>query len=714
MATLQSSFKVSVGHPILPGMATIGKFDGKHPALACGTAGNRVFVYSPHQRTDSSQVEVRFLNINRELKALTSGRLNAASKNDVLLVGSTTNVLAYDVEDNKDIYFKEIPDGVSSLCIGEIRVEGEAAASSLCMVGGNTSIQGFDHQGEEQFWTVAGDNVGALTLCDINGDEKNELIAGSDDFEVRIVNYTGEVELENTQTDKVSGLVHTNGNRFAYALVNGTVGVYEYNAGAITRKWRVKSKHKVSGINAFDINGDSVKELVIGWSNGRVEVRSDLSGEVLFKDNLESPIAGILLSDFRLDGREQVIVCSTGGEVRGYVPNSVVNKTDEIMAEEEEQAIAALNQAKQELLYEMKNYEDNVRHIRTGQMKQGEGQLMMLPIDTAISCQWEVDEENKCVNLAVSTNNTTVVRGVIIHADQLFEGESLFTCPKQQLSDLKVPICPPRDAQSDLYLKVLVGLRNSDLFNLFEQNFKMPKFSMYVPLKKDSDVRRPQSNVSFQFADKAGKVVDWLNSSFNISFDSKAKDQVVVSFLSLRDSLPLFIDVTGTKVTFATDNMELAGDLVQDLCEFTNTQQLSSVAHFPTAIAEFAEVLQAVDDYNQTRLALAAGVADISNSVKELVVRAEDSRILGDLKLLKRTYTKLWDLNRELLAEHAKRTINQEALLAALKKVNQMIQKAARLRVGPEKTAVIAACREAIKNNNTEVLFTVIATGKAP
>ncbi len=44
----------------------------------------------------------------------------------------------------------------------------------------------------------------------------------------------------------------------------------------------------------------------------------------------------------------------------------------------------------------------------------------------------------------------------------------------------------------------------------------------------------------------------------------------------------------------------------------------------------------------------------------------------------------------------------------------QMIQKAAKLRVGADKAAVITACREAIKNNNNAAVFTVIQTGKAP
>jgi hypothetical protein len=54
--------------------------------------------------------------------------------------------------------------------------------------------------------------------------------------------------------------------RFAYALRNGTIGVYEGAA----RAWRVKSKHSVAAVAAFDLDGDGVPELVSGWSNGKV------------------------------------------------------------------------------------------------------------------------------------------------------------------------------------------------------------------------------------------------------------------------------------------------------------------------------------------------------------------------------------------------------------------------------------------------------------
>lgn len=52
----------------------------------------------------------------------------------------------------------------------------------------------------------------------------------------------------------------------SYALVNGTIGVYD----RLDRIWRVKSKHSVCAVSAFDLDGDGVPEMISGWSNGRV------------------------------------------------------------------------------------------------------------------------------------------------------------------------------------------------------------------------------------------------------------------------------------------------------------------------------------------------------------------------------------------------------------------------------------------------------------
>ena len=108
--------------------------------------------------------------------------------------------------------------------------------------------QGFDHEGNDPFWTVTGDNVTSLTMMDYNSDGKNELIVGSEDYEIRV--FAGdEILTEITETEAVTALVPVQDGRFGYALANGTVGVYEKT----TRWWRIKSKNSASAIFSFDL-----------------------------------------------------------------------------------------------------------------------------------------------------------------------------------------------------------------------------------------------------------------------------------------------------------------------------------------------------------------------------------------------------------------------------------------------------------------------------
>lgn len=70
-------------------------------------------------------------------------------------------------------------------------------------------------------------------------------------------------------------------------------------------------------------------------------------------------------------------------------------------------------------------------------------------------------------------------------------------------------------------------------------------------------------------------------------------------------------------------------------------------------------------------------------------------------------------LYRELTADHDKRATNHANLLDALKSVNQMIQRASRLRVGSRQAKVVTACRAAIKAHNMQALSRIIREGEA-
>ena len=81
------------------------------------------------------------------------------------------------------------------------------------MVGGNCSLQGFDYEGNDPFWTVTGDNVTSLVLTDYNKNGKNELVVGSEDFEIRVF-ADDEIITEITETESVTNLTAVQDGRF--------------------------------------------------------------------------------------------------------------------------------------------------------------------------------------------------------------------------------------------------------------------------------------------------------------------------------------------------------------------------------------------------------------------------------------------------------------------------------------------------------------------
>lgn len=126
-------------------------------------------------------------------------------------------------------------------------------------------------------------------------------------------------------------------------------------------------------------------------------------------------------------------------------------------------------------------------------------------------------------------------------------------------------------------------------------------------------------------------------------------------------------------------------------------------------------------------------MADDSQRIKALVIRAEDSRLMGDMTFMRKAYTDLNVLNSQLVGAYPSpyctpsltfsllpllspagynvRAANHENLLRALKEVNQMIQRSANLRAGKAKARVVADCRAAVKVNNLNSLFRIIRLG---
>nr|XP_006641485.1 PREDICTED: Bardet-Biedl syndrome 2 protein isoform X1 [Lepisosteus oculatus] len=708
-------FTLKLNHRINPRMVAVGRFDGVHPCLTAATQAGKVFIHNPHtrsQRLFSSRVsqsaqdsDISLLNINQAVSCLTTGTLAPGSSCHALLVGSQTSLLAYDVHNNADIFYREITDGANAIVLGNL---GDIP-SPLAVIGGNCALQGFDHEGNDLFWTVTGDNVRSLVLCDFTGDGKNELLVGSEDFDIRVFKED-ELLAEITENETVTSLCHMHGSRFGYSLANGTVGVYDRTA----RYWRIKSKNHAMSIHAFDLNADGVVELITGWSNGKMDARSDRTGEVIFKDNFSSSVAGVVEGDYRMDGQTQLICASIEGEVRGYLPASKEMKGNLMDTSVEQDLIRELSQRKQNLLLELRNYEENSKCVAGCLTSEVDAQGGVIPantqLQTALSVKAGTESQRPHIELCISTPNETIIRAVLIFAEGIFEGESHVVHPSvQNLSGcVRVPIIPPKDIPVDLHIKAFVGSKNSTQFHVFEITRQLPRFSMYE-LCKDDTAPRPKGKVTFQINDRPQRVIMWLNQNFLLPASLESPD---VTFTALRAGGLLCIRMQPSgEIQLNTDDIDLAGDLVQSLASFLAIDDLQVEADFPAYFEDIRMTLTEVDEFHSVHQKLTAVMADHSNAIRHMLVQAEDARLMGDLKTMKKRYIELYDLNRDLINEYKIRSNNHTALLSCLKAVNQAIQRAGRLRVGKPKTQVVTACRDAIKNNNVNALFKIMRAG---
>nr|XP_040019840.1 Bardet-Biedl syndrome 2 protein homolog isoform X7 [Gasterosteus aculeatus aculeatus] len=620
-------FTLKLNHKINPRMVTVGKFDGVHPCLTAATQAGKVFIHNPHARgqrpvahrlSQSAQdSDISLLNINQAVTCLTAGTLGPNTTGDTLLVGSQTNLLAYDVHDNADIFYREVADGANAIVLGKLG----GIPNPLAIIGGNCALQGFDYAGNDHFWT---------------------LLVGSEDFDIRVFKED---------------------------------------------------------------------ELVSEMTENEIDARSDRTGEVIFKDNFSSSVAGVVEGDYRLDGQKQLICTSTDGEVRGYLPASKELKGNLMDSSAEQDLIRELSQRRQNLLLELRNYEENAKGV--SETNSGMGVIPAnTQLKTALSVRPATETQKAHIELNISTANETIIRAVLIFAEGIFEGEShVFHPSAQNLSGcVRVPIVPPKDIPVDLHIKAFVGGRISTQFHVFEITRQLPRFSMYdIPV--DSSAAPPTGRVTFSINDRPQRVVMWLNQNFLLP---EGLDCPNITFNALRGGGLLSISMASNgQITLRTDDIDLAGDLVQSLASFLAIEDLSAEADFPAYFEDLHTTLTEVDEFHSVHQKLTATMADHSNYIRNMLVQAEDARLMGEMTTMKKRYRELYDLNRDLINEYKIRSNNHNALIACLKSVNQAIQRAGRLRVGKPKNQVISACRDAIKSNNINALFRIMKAGTA-
>lgn len=729
-----------------------------------------MLLHSPHdshkETSDKSVSSIRFLNLNRKITSLAAGSLTPGDP-DALFVGTQNNLLSYNVDRNADRFFVELTDGANSLIVGESVV----GHKPLIIAGGNCSILGFDDKGNEAFWTVTGGDVKSLALCDVDGQGSPALLVGADDYGIRVYRNE-ELITELTEADVVTHLCsltsttssHMRDNRgapnsasscFAYAAGNNTAGVYDGNY----RKWRVRTKHKVSALHSYDLDLDGANEVFVGWSNGTISVRRQETGEVIFKEALGAPIAGILTSDYRRGGTNEVLICSTAGEVRAYVSTDV----DFFAMQErgvgrdnmsDQKALAELQQQKVDLVSELKLLEKSLKSQTSG--KSGDLPVGALPNNTQLSYSLEPDFKARALLLRVTVHAEVQIVNLVavdLEGVLLVDREVIAISPKAQSKTAVLPLTPTKNSPCSLRIQTHVAARSLiTQLHVFEIDMKVPRFGAYQYLEPGSKEQKemsrikPQGEVRLLLDERATRLNAWLQEVFILPKTFKPDDnELHAYFVAVCDIGVPAPSSTQPNYTGSTQNcmllagspvvviasqvysagkavlevkvqcasMEQAADIVQDLARALNIKELESTATFDDDMKKLKEITHKVNECNAARLRLIADMADDSQRIKALLIRAEDSRLMLDMQSMRQAYTELNALNSQLVGGYAIRASNQELLLSVLKEVNSMIQKAANLRVGKSKQKVITDSRAAIKADNMKALQRIFKMGRS-
>lgn len=682
-------------------------------------------IYSPNATKQESYDTInQTLQINKNITGICFGNSGSpVSTADLLYIGSETNLMCYNLKENKTLFNKEIMEGVYVMVTGLYSNYKEP----LCIVGGNCSVTGITKDGEDKFWTVLSGNAVCMALADTNGDGLNELLVGTDDYTIRF--YQNEsVIFEINENTKIIQVEFISQEWFAYALENGTVGVYKDHE----KKWKRKEKGNVSDLIAYDFNSDKENELLIGWSTGKISLTNTSIGSVLYEFDLNAEISKMFYTSFGDNKEKHLVILTTNGEVSGYkysnieeqdiFTKEVVSNTQRYVAKDKHvnnDDINKLNSLYLQKKLILENLEDLAIKDSNKTKKNSPKDEIVLPKNTEIKIDLNSNKENKCADLIIeSSPEGTVIHSVIIMSEQIYKGESYVKFPSRETNKVVIQIKTKKDMQINLHIKVLVG-KSYYLhdYQIFEYNKIIPKYCFYILLRDEIEYKDELiQGVSFPFNERIERLILWIEMNLNISKKELesfkiGETEYKIRFNSLRTDKILQISVKDNTLSIFTEEIELAGNILQDMFEYFKLKEFNTSINYTEVVKSFTSTIDNIQRLDNERNQYNINMTEIITFIKDLYVRAEDNRLIDNIQNFKDYFRKINLKNMELLDEFEKRSARFEELINDLKKINEIIMTFSNLKVGRFKNEIVNQCRNCIRKKNYKLLIKIISTG---
>ncbi|KAG4101694.1 hypothetical protein H8356DRAFT_985190 [Neocallimastix lanati (nom. inval.)] len=685
-----------------------GKFDGKNLSIIFVSPGGKVYKYSPFLKGSENEF-IELIDMEQEVISITCNQLDPSIDRDLLIIGTKNKLLLYDVEKNSDLFYQEISDEISTIISGYLC----DSESPYILAGENCLVQGFDYHGDEVYWITTGDKV---TNFAIEMDKKKNpiLYVSSEDSYLRCFKNDQLIQ-EIPEQGLITNLCSLGHNTISYSMENGEIGVYsDYQ-----KKWSVKTKYTV---NSLIYPKNVINGLCIGYNNGLIELRDIDNGKLLFSNTgitntiiNDSPVAGFIYGDFTNNEEYSLIELTTDGKIIIYKKS--LNYDHSI---DYQNKIYELTKKKQDLLLEHKTLKERSLTISSNADILSKESILDSFVEIQINQEILDDKflNGQIVLIVVPKENVTIdvinVSSIVLFEDNTF---TIFPKVSKMQPPFHVPINFVHEIKGEISIKLLCQIRTKEgnINRVYDKKLEIPEFIMFKTVKNmDMD---GVSNLKFTLNCKILDVVKWMKNNFLI----KKKEDLTETFSSIRGNFIYLPD--GSKisitaqisddslisVTIFTENLEIAGRCFQHLISVTDPSDINVVLrNFPTEKQKLIDILSNIEDFNVNRMKLSTEIATLSDQLVRFFILAEDSKEINDIQNLRKGYYAINNLNHDIFLEYSKRSSNHEQLVNALKDVNKIIHKAANLRYGKEKTAIISEAREAIKNNTISVLTNLL------
>ena len=558
-----------------------------------------------------------------------------------------------------------------------------------------------------------------MTLFDVNEDGYNELVVGTDDFAIRFYQNENVINEINENT-KIINVAVIEGFKFVYALENGTVGL----RNSTDRLWKMKENGYVTAIVIDDFNKDNIYEILLGWSTGRIQLLAQEKGKILIEFDVQQPLSTILFGSLTSNEEDHLVALTQKGEVFGYkyceeldgdTETQFVSK-DKGVSPQDLQRYNLLLKEKRELIEKLEDIA--IKNSNKSKVNSPKDDIV-LPKNTEVKIDLQSNNDNKCADLIMeSSPEGTVIQSVIIMSEQIYQGESYVHFPPTETNKIVIQIKTKKDLKINLHIKVLVGKSYylSD-YQVFEFNKIIPKYCFYILLREEIAYKNELiQGISFKYNDTINRLIIWLEEYFNIAKKEletfrSGENEYRIRFMSLRTDKVLQISAKDNVLSIFTEEIELAGNILQDMCIFFKLNDLNTVINYTEVVKGFTGNIEKIKELDKERNQYSINMTEIITFIKDLFVKAEDNRLLDNIQGFKDYFRKINVKNLELLDEFEKRSTIFTDLINQLKIVNEIIQIFSNLKVGKFKQEMVNQCRKCIREKKYALLIKIISTG---